>query len=69
MVSRFSAKWHWYDWIFILFAVIVIIGAIQIVAPSSGFAIALHRGFHALALGVAWVGNGLIQLAAILNQL
>jgi hypothetical protein len=69
MLSRISVKWRWYDWIFIAIAIIVIVGAIQIVAPTSGLAISLHRGFHALALGLGWVANGLIALASLLNQL
>ena len=69
MLSRISVKWRWYDWILLLFGMIVIVGAIQALAPTSGLAHALHQGFHALALGVAWIGNGLLALAGLLNQL
>lgn len=69
MLSRISAKWRWYDWILLLFIVVVIFGAIQILIPGSGLARAFHTGFHALALGVAWVGNALLALASLLNQL
>jgi hypothetical protein len=47
----------------------VIVGAIRVVAPSSGLSQALHQGFHALALGVQWIANGLSVLAQLLNQL
>lgn len=69
MVSRFSAKWRWYDWIFITIAVIVIVGAIRVVAPTSGLSQSLHQGLHALALGLQWIGNGLSALAQLLDQL
>lgn len=69
MLSRVGAKWRWYDWIFIAIAVIVIVGAIRAVAPSSGLSQSLHQGFHALAIGIAWIGNGLLNLAGLLNQL
>jgi hypothetical protein len=69
MVSRFSTKWRWYDWIFIAIAVIVIVGAIRVVAPTSGLSHSLHEGFHALALGMQWIANGLSALAQLLNQL
>ena len=48
---------------------IVIVGAIRVVAPSSGLSQALHQGFHALALGVQWIANGFLALAQLLNQL
>ena len=69
MLSRLSARWRWYDWIFIAIVVIVIIGAIRVVAPTSGLSHSLHQGFHALALGLQWIGNGLSALAQLLNQL
>jgi hypothetical protein len=69
MLSRVSSKWRWYDWIFIAIAVIVIVGLIQAVLPSSGLTHALNQGFHALALGIAWIGNGLLSLASLLNGL
>jgi hypothetical protein len=69
MLSRMGSKWRWYDWIFIGVIVIVVVGAITHIAPTSGLAESLHTGFHALALGVAWVGNGLLALASLLNQL
>lgn len=69
MLSRVSAKWRWYDWIFIAIAVVVIVGLIHAVAPSSGLSTALDKGAHALALGLAWIGNGLLSLASLLNQL
>ena len=69
MLSRMSVKWRWYDWLFIAVAIIVIVAAISYVAPSSGLAKSLHQGFHALALGVDWIGNGLLALASLLNQL
>ncbi len=69
MLSRVSAKWRWYDWIFIAIAVIVVVGLLRAVAPTSGLSEALHQGFHALALGIAWIGNGLLALAELLNQL
>ena len=69
MLSRLSTRWRWFDWIFIAIAVIVIVGAIRVVAPTSGLSQSLHQGFHALALGVGWIGNGLLVLAQLLNQL
>jgi hypothetical protein len=69
MLSRFSARWRWYDWLFIAIAVIVIVGAIRVVAPTSGLAQALHQGFHALALGLQWIASGLAALAQLLGQL
>jgi hypothetical protein len=69
MLSRLSVKWRWYDWIFIAVAVVVIVGAIRVVAPTSGLSQSLHQGFHALALGLQWIANGLSALAQLLNQL
>jgi hypothetical protein len=69
MLSRLSAKWRWYDWIFVAVAVIVLVGAIRVVAPTSGLSQSLHQGFHALALGVQWIANGLSALAQLLGQL
>ena len=69
MLSRFSTRWRWYDWMFVAIAVIVIVGAIRVVAPTSGLSQSLHQGFHALALGVQWIANGLSALAQLLGQL
>jgi len=69
MLSRLSVKWRWYDWIFLALVIIVIVGAIRVVAPTSGLSQSLHQGFHALALGVQWIANGLAALAQLLNQL
>ena len=69
MLSRFSMRWRWFDWVFIVIVIIVIVGAIRVVAPSSGLSQSLHEGFHALALGVGWIANGLSVLAQVLNQL
>ena len=69
MLSRISARWRWYDWLFVAVIVIVIVGAIRVVAPTSGLSQSLHQGFHALALGVQWIANGLSALAQLLNQL
>ena len=69
MLSRLSLKWRWYDWIFLALVVIVIVGAIRVVAPTSGLSQSLHQGFHALALGVQWIANGLAALAQLLNEL
>jgi hypothetical protein len=69
MLSRLSTRWRWFDWIFLAVAVIVIVGAIRVVAPSSGLSQSLHQGFHALALGVGWIANGLSALAQLLDQL
>jgi hypothetical protein len=49
--------------------VIVLVGAIRVVAPNSGLSQALHQGFHALAVGLQWIGSGLSSLAQLLNQL
>jgi len=69
MLSRLSVKWRWFDWIFLALVVIVIVGAIRVVAPTSGLSQSLHHGFHALALGVQWIANGLAALAQLLNEL
>jgi hypothetical protein len=69
MLSRLSTRWRWFDWIFLAVAVIVIVGAIRVVAPTSGLSQSLHQGFHALALGVQWIANGLSALAQLLDQL
>ncbi len=69
MLSRMSSRWRWYDWIVLAIAVIVIVGAIRVVAPASGLSQSLHQGFHALALGLQWIANGLSALAQLLNQL
>jgi hypothetical protein len=55
MLSRISLKWKWYDWLFVAIAVIVIVGAIRVVAPNSGLSQSLHQGFHAWL----WVYSGL----------
>ena len=69
MLSRFSTRWRWYDWLALVIVVIVIVGAIRIVAPTSGLSQSLHQGFHALALGIGWIANGLSALAQVLQQL
>jgi hypothetical protein len=69
MLSRFSMRWRWYDWLVLAIAVIVLVGALRVVAPTSGLSQALHQGFHALALGLEWIANGLSALAQLLNQL
>lgn len=69
MLSRLSYRWRWYDWIAVALVVIVIVGAIRAVAPTSGLSQSLHHGFHALAVGLGWIANGLSDLAQLLNQL
>jgi hypothetical protein len=69
MLSRLSGKWRWYDWVCVTIVVIVIVGAIRVVAPTSGLSQALHQGFHALALGIQWIASGLSALAQLLGQL
>jgi hypothetical protein len=69
MLSRFSTRWRWYDWLALAIVVIVIVGAIRVVAPTSGLSQALHQGFHALALGLQWIASGLSALAQLLGQL
>ena len=69
MLSRMSLRWKWYDWLFVIVAMIVLVGAIRVVAPNSGLSQALHQGFHALSVGLQWIGSGLSSLAQLLNQL
>lgn len=69
MLSSRASKWKWYDWIFAAVVFIVICVLIQVVAPTSGLAHALHTGFHALALFLQWLAGGLNSLAGLLNQL
>jgi hypothetical protein len=69
MLSRFSMRWRWYDWVCLAIVVIVIVGAIRVVAPTSGLSQALHQGFHALAVGLQWIASGLSALAQLLGQL
>ncbi len=69
MLSRVSVRWRWFDWIFVAVVIIVIVGAIRVVAPNSGLSQALHQGFHALAVGLQWVASGLSALAQVLGQL
>ncbi len=69
MLSRMSLRWKWYDWIFVALVVIVLVGAIRVVAPNSGLSQALHQGFHALAIGLQWIASGLSALAQLLGQL
>jgi hypothetical protein len=64
-----SLSWKWYDWLFVIVAMIVLVGAIRVVAPNSGLSQALHQGFHALSVGLQWIGSGLSSLAQLLNQL
>jgi len=64
-----SLRWKWYDWIFVALVVIVLVGAIRVVAPNSGLSQALHQGFHALAVGLQWIASGLSALAQLLGQL
>jgi hypothetical protein len=69
MLSRVSSRWRWFDWVFVAIVVMIIVGAIRVVAPTSGLSQALHQGFHALAVGLQWIANGLSALAQLLNQL
>jgi hypothetical protein len=69
MLSRMSNRWRWFDWLFVAIVVIIIVGAIRVVAPTSGLSQALHQGFHALAVGLQWIGSGLSALAQLLGQL
>jgi len=64
-----SNRWRWFDWLFVAIVVIIIVGAIRVVAPTSGLSQALHQGFHALAIGLQWIGSGLSALAQLLGQL
>ena len=69
MLSRFSMRWRWFDWLCVTVVVIVLVAAIRAVAPTSGLSQALHQGFHALALGIGWIASGLSDLAQLLGQL
>jgi hypothetical protein len=69
MLSRLSMRWRWFDWLFVAVVVIVIVGAIRVVAPNSGLSQALHQGFHALSVGLQWIASGLADLAQLLSQL
>jgi hypothetical protein len=69
MLSRLSLRWRWFDWLFVAVVVIVIVGAIRVVAPNSGLSQALHQGFHAISVGLQWIGSGLVDLAQLLGQL
>ena len=69
MLSRLSMRWRWFDWLFVAVVVIVIVGAIRVVAPNSGLSQALHQGFHALSVGLQWIASGLSDLAQLLGQL
>ena len=69
MLSRMSLRWKWYDWIFVTIVVIIVVGAIRVIAPNSGLSQALHQGFHALAVALQWIGSGLLALAQLLGQL
>ena len=69
MLSRLSMRWRWFDWIFVAVVAIIIVGAIRVVAPNSGLSQALHQGFHALSVGLQWIGSGLADLAQLLGQL
>jgi hypothetical protein len=69
MLSRMSLRWKWYDWIFVAIVVIILVGAIRVVAPNSGLSQALHQGFHALSVSLQWIANGLSALAQLLGQL
>jgi hypothetical protein len=69
MLSRFSMRWRWYDWVCVSIVIIVIVAAIRVVAPTSGLSQSLHQGFHALAIGLAWIASGLSALAQLLGQL
>jgi hypothetical protein len=69
MLSQMSHRWRWFDWLFVGIVVIIIVGAIRVVAPTSGLSQALHQGFHALAVGLQWIASGLSALAQLLGQL
>jgi hypothetical protein len=64
-----SMRWRWYDWLCVAVVVIVIVGAIRAIAPTSGLSQALHQGFHALSVGLRWIASGLSDLAQLLGQL
>jgi len=67
MLSRFSIKWRWYDWIFAAVVFLIIVGLVRIVAPNSGFSISLHNAFHSLSNFCLWIAAGLTSLATTLN--
>ena len=69
MLSRFSMRWRWFDWVVLAIVIIVIVGAIHVIAPTSGLSQALHQGFHALSVGLQWFASGLSALAQLLGQL
>jgi len=69
MLSRFSARWRWYDWLVLAIVIVVLVGAIRVVAPTSGLSQSLHQGFHALSVGLQWIASGLSALAQLLGQL
>ena len=69
MLSRRAASWKWFDWFVFLFVVIFVCVVIHLAWPDSGLAKALHTGFHAFAIGLQWIANGLNALAGLLNQL
>jgi hypothetical protein len=48
---------------------IIIVGALRVIAPTSGLSQALHQGFHALSVALQWIGSGLSALAQLLGQL
>jgi hypothetical protein len=62
-------RWRWYDWLCLAVVVIVIVGVIHAVAPTSGLSQALHVGFHALAVGLQWIAYCSSALAQILDHL
>jgi hypothetical protein len=64
-----SLRWKWYDWIFVTIVVMIVVGAIRVIAPNSGLSQALHQGLHALAVALQWIGSGLLALAQLLGQL
>lgn len=54
----------------LLFAAFVaLMFGIQHLWPTSGFAEAVHAGFHVIAIALDWVASGLTTLATLLNQL
>jgi hypothetical protein len=69
MLSARFAKWKWFDIVAFLFIVIVVCAAIELIAPGSGLAKAIHTGFHFFAIVLEWIAGGLTALATLLNQL
>ena len=69
MLSRLSLRWKWYDWVCVAIVLIIIVGAIHVIAPNSGLSQALHQGFHALAIALEWIANGFSTVAQLLGQL